>query len=470
MSASSLPRPPDDSSVTSAPVSAPERRIRRLVSEFERALRDSFPKENEPKTLEQIEQLTEKIGEAAKISIQRDALEQQGSGFAGSRVCCVFCRRDKSARYRGQQARSLVTRHDSVSVARAYYHCASCKRGFCPLDRQLGIGKGQLSVSVAALLCRFATYLSFREAARELEIVCSVRLSHRTIERYAAAIGKELQQTQEARREQVRRALEASDPGEQDKLCPSDLRPARQQITMDGVLIHVDGKWREVKLGSVYCPDRETGARDARYVATLADSTRFGAALHAFAVSQGSLKCREVAVVADGAEWIWQETGKYFASRTQILDFPHATEHLWNFGRAWHGDKTEAEKTSAREWVGQQKERLLAGEASLVLAAMDSWEARTVEQRDIKRRECGYFREHLSRGRLAYPEFLSAGFHIGSGVIEAGCKNVVQSRMKGAGMRWSQAGAESMLHLRANWCSEGGADFTAPARAAITLA
>jgi len=67
-----------------------------------------------------------------------------------------------------------------------------------------------------------------------MEIVCGVRLSHSTITRYAAAVGKQLQQTHEARREQVRRALEAGDPLEQDRICPADLRPIRQQITMDG--------------------------------------------------------------------------------------------------------------------------------------------------------------------------------------------------------------------------------------------
>lgn len=466
------------SSDASSPLSASERRIRRIVAEFERSLRESFPKENDPKTLEEIEQLTDKIGEAAKESIQRDAIEQQGTGPAENRVACVFCQRAggarldarPSARYRGEQARQIVTLHGPVSVVRAYYHCAGCGRGFCPLDQQLGIGSGQLSAGVVALLCRFATYLSFREAARELEIVCGVGLSHSTVARYAATVGEQLQRTHQARRDQVRRALEAGDPAEQDKLCPADLRPAKQQITLDGVLIHVDGKWREVKLGSVYRPDRKTGAQEARYFATLADSARFGSDLHAFAATAGSLKCRQLAVIADGAEWIWQETGKYFGSRVQILDFYHASEHLWSVGRAFHGDKTEPEKKAAKEWVGRQKERLLAGKAAEALSAIEAWEAKTLEQRDIKRRESGYFREHLSRGRLAYPDFLSAGFHIGSGVIEAGCKNVVQSRMKRAGMRWSQAGAESMLHLRAAWCSQGGADFAEPARAAVTLA
>jgi hypothetical protein len=456
---------PHDSSYSPA-----EKRIRELVAEFERSLRRSFPKENDPKTLEQIEQLTEEIGESIKEKIQRDAIEQQGSGFIGSRTCCHFCRQSKAARYRGERSRQMVTLHGSVSVPRAYYHCADCKRGFCPLDRQFGIGPGQISAAVVSLLCRFCTYLSFREAARELAIVCNVHLSHSSIVRYASAVGQQLQQTHEERREQVRRALEAGDPSEQDKLCPAGLRPDRQQIAMDGVLIHAGGQWREVKLGCVYRPDCKDGARDARYFATLADSTRFGADVHTLAASSGLLKCRQVAVVADGAEWIWQETGKYFASRVQILDFYHATEHLWSVSRMWHGEKTEAERVAAKVWVGQQKERLLSGKAADVVSAIEGWQADTAEARDVKRRELSYFKQHLERGRLRYPEYMSAGFNIGSGMIEAGCKAVVQSRMKGAGMRWSKEGAEAMLHMRAAWCSQGGADFTVPARKAIEMA
>jgi len=48
------------------------------------SLRESFPKENEPKTLEQIERLTDEIGKSIKDSIQRDAIEQQGRGLSAA--------------------------------------------------------------------------------------------------------------------------------------------------------------------------------------------------------------------------------------------------------------------------------------------------------------------------------------------------------------------------------------------------
>jgi len=51
--------------------------------------------------------------------------------------------------------------------------------------------------------------------------------------------------------------------------------------------------------------------------------------------------------------------------------------------------------------------------------------------------------------RLDYPAFMARRFPIGSGAVESSCKSVVQARTKGAGMRWSAAGAQQVVSLRA---------------------
>jgi hypothetical protein len=47
-----------------------------------------------------------------------------------------------------------------------------------------------------------------------------------------------------------------------------------------------------------------------------------------------------------------------------------------------------------------------------------------------------------------YEACQSAGYFIGSGVVEAGCKTVIGGRCKQSGMRWSKPGAENILALR----------------------
>jgi len=51
---------------------------------------------------------------------------------------------------------------------------------------------------------------------------------------------------------------------------------------------------------------------------------------------------------------------------------------------------------------------------------------------------------------------VSDGWLIGSGHVEAACKAVVGQRLKGNGMRWSEAGADAVCHLRALFKSEKG--------------
>ena len=55
---------------------------------------------------------------------------------------------------------------------------------------------------------------------------------------------------------------------------------------------------------------------------------------------------------------------------------------------------------------------------------------------------------------MDYPGYLAKGWQIGSGPVEAACKQVVGQRLKGSGMRWGEAGADAACHLRALYRSE----------------
>ena len=65
-----------------------------------------------------------------------------------------------------------------------------------------------------------------------------------------------------------------------------------------------------------------------------------------------------------------------------------------------------------------------------------------------------YFGKNLHR--MEYPEYQAEGWQIGSGVVESACKTVVGQRLKGAGMRWGEAGAHALCHVRALYRSEKG--------------
>lgn len=60
---------------------------------------------------------------------------------------------------------------------------------------------------------------------------------------------------------------------------------------------------------------------------------------------------------------------------------------------------------------------------------------------------------------MRYDQYLAAGYPIGSGVVEGACRHLVKDRMEGTGMRWSLAGAQAMLYLRAFYLNGDWTDY-----------
>ena len=53
---------------------------------------------------------------------------------------------------------------------------------------------------------------------------------------------------------------------------------------------------------------------------------------------------------------------------------------------------------------------------------------------------------------MEYPELLARGWCIGSCAVETACKTVVGQRLKLAGMRWGEEGADAVCHLPSAIC------------------
>jgi hypothetical protein len=57
-------------------------------------------------------------------------------GYAGPHVKCGA---GHQAGYAGSRPKAVSTVLGPVQVARAWYHCRECERGFAPRDEQLGV-------------------------------------------------------------------------------------------------------------------------------------------------------------------------------------------------------------------------------------------------------------------------------------------------------------------------------------------
>ena len=93
-----------------------------------------------------------------------------------------------------------------------------------------------------------------------------------------------------------------------------------------------------------------------------------------------------------------------------------------------------------------QRRLLDKGKIEKLVSALRSIEATQPELVGRIRIEAEYFERNAERMR--YPRFRRQHLFVGSGVIEAGCKTVIASRLKQSGMFWTVRGANAIVALR----------------------
>ena len=176
---------------------------------------------------------------------------------------------------------------------------------------------------------------------------------------------------------------------------------------------------------------------------------------------RGAQTAQLLVFLGDGAPWVWKTASELFPKAIQILDWYHAMEHVWAVGRAKFGTREK----ELWAWVTARETELWKGNVQAVIAAVKaisaelgapdqslSETARAVDRAWTAYRNIGYFEDNQER--MNYPEYRAKNLPIGSGVVESACKHVVASRMKHAGMRWDEPGAENILALRCHYLND----------------
>jgi hypothetical protein len=347
--------------------------------------------------------------------------------------------------------REVLSRAGLLPIARQLFTCAGCGGSWAPLDRVLGLEPYQrMTHGLRHWLVELGADLPFRRAAGRLLSLTGVAVGAETIRAHTEAVGTALEAAQQAAIRHVERTREPAEP-----VAPA---PGHLLVEADGVMVHFPDGWREVKVGVV------AGYRGGElvapsYVAAKEGAERFGPRLLAEAARRGALDVvawhsrlvgpglallRAVAVLGDGAAWIWNLAAEHFGQRVEIVDFYHAAEHVWAVANAFYGQGSG----KATRWAERQLHRLKHQGPGPLLRALRVAKPRQAEAREVLRTERGYFRANAAR--MDYPTYQQQGLPLGSGAVESAAGHLVQQRMKRtAGMRWSDAGGAAVLALRA---------------------
>jgi hypothetical protein len=250
-------------------------------------------------------------------------------------------------------------------------------------------------------------------------------------------------------------------PKRQEIMPGETLEPAKKGVTMDGVLVYILGEeWKEVKVGCVFEYETRTEysrktheprevvkAKQQSYVAYLGEPEPFAKLLSAEAERRGYDQAQQRACIGDGAKWIWNISSLCFPTAQEVVDWHHAMQHVWTAAHL----SDEQDATRMKRWVRRRQDELWLGHVQTVMAEIETLAKEQPAQAEALHTEAGYFANNIRR--MQYQEFHEEGYPIGSGTVESGCKQLVDTRMKGAGMRWSRPGAENMLALRTEYLS-----------------
>lgn len=385
--------------------------IEDLTERFRRDLQAGLAEleaDGEPATMEQIEELVERIKTRLGRVMEQGILEPQPDEHA-NQVGCPEC--GGKARFHSVSRRQLLSWHGEPGLSRRWYRC-SCGCGFAPLDRRLGLDAGATTPRLRQQLAAWAANRTFQQVATDLRSSRSLEIGESTVERVAVACGARL-------REQSARAGAAYEAGH----LPEPVhQPRTLYLSMDGVYAPLRDAWKkdgsageltcrggECKVGMAYevLPDRQGQPRVAwrEYTATFQDIAAFRPQLAALAHRCGAETAERLVFLADTLACNWTLATDYFPHAVQIVDWRHAVGHLETVQTACFSDP----EAGAR-WLAARKAELWEGQATTVAAAILALPVRvpeTAEQAETRRREAEYFRTH--QARMRYPTFRAAG-------------------------------------------------------------
>ena len=377
------------------------------------------------------------------------------------------CSCGHSAPYGGLRSKPVLTVVGRVEVSRPYYLCPHCHAGQFPADVDLDIENTQCSPGVRRMQALVGQAAPFAHGREQMKVLAGLEVTAKSVERTAEAIGTDIAQREQ---EEIPPALPLNLPAAAGEPIPI------LYVQMDGTGVPVVKKetvgrpgkaegqpahTREVKLGCVFTQttwDREgypiRAPDSTTYAGAVETAEEFGRRLNREAGKRGWSRALLRVVMGDGAEWIWNLAALHFPDAIHIVDLYHARQHLWELvSRLYPNDEGKQ-----RAWMHAHQKRLLdKGKIEKLVGVLRTIPSSNAEVAAKIRTEADYFERNAERMR--YPQFRRQHLFVGSGVIEAGCKTVVASRLKRSGMFWTVRGANAILALRCSYLNGRFEDY-----------
>jgi len=394
------------------------------------------------------------FGEAIEIEQQTEALKDRIGqvvlelGFSQlaetlrTPCCCGIPMENK-----GRRCVTIMSQSGEITFDRRRYRCRRCGRSLTPADAVVRCGRHRITRHLAKQVCQLATLEHFTRLEQLMADQHSVHIGHDEMLRLVHDVGGTVDR---------QRQVAAKRAAEQPSTVTAQIHPRQVYVSCDGIMYCTNERepcptnpeenrllWRQMRVGCVYWQDANEQWHK-RVIWGQEELQTFAASLYRLACECGYREAEEKIFASDGGDWCWGIRDQYFADAVGILDWYHASEHVWECGQALFKDTP-----AIKGWVDDALERLRhQGGDGLVEWLQPQLSGLRAKKRAALTGLLGYFGSRI--GITDYPDYRSHGWQIGTGMIESTAKQLVGIRLKGPGMHWSRLGASAITALRAH--------------------
>lgn len=399
----------------------------------------------EGKEFEELSEMIRREGQGVTGAMLEEAIKNRGAKqLSANTYVCQECGRTLR-RHRKLQGRTLETIHGEVKIERPYFYCKHCDQGYHPLDEELKLAHQRKQYDLQRAAAELFTEVPYKRASQIFERLTGIPISDHCLQDVAESLGEAADNVRVLpSRQQVEKLIEEDSEG----------RVWRPVLVVAGDGAHVPtrqqaksrsgkrgpGEWREAKGFRLYLvgQDRITQIMSWHQIA---NEEEFGEALK-YAATLIPVEKVRVALLGDGAKWIWNHLKAAFPEGKEILDYYHCSEYVHKVAKMQYGQE-EYEQVL---WIESVMARLNFGEVESVIWGLNRMKPSSKEAEEGIRKLIEYLKDNAHR--IDYQAFKRGGYPRGSGGIESANKFICHVRMKRSGAWWYVIKGNKMLKLR----------------------
>jgi hypothetical protein len=319
-----------------------------------------------------------------------------------------------------------------ISLQRGIYQSNKAARSICPLEVKLRFINDYVSFAAAEYICYSLASMTLGEFVKHSRKWALMKPSEGTVRRVLDYVGRFLE------------ASDFLDTVRSEESVPEEAVTLAMSMDSTTVNMRHEG-WRHATAATLSTYDAQGNRLDTVYIGRMPETGKNkakGMLEKEIEVRLAKREFKQIVCIADGARDLWRYFRSKYPDAIHVVDFYHVCEHLSKLSSMFFKEPSEA-----KAWFKKYRTILKKdpeGAAKLLRAAR----YRRTLMKHIPELESEIKYLQHNKTRMNYFELLKKNLPIGSGVVEAACKNLIGARMKKSGMRWTLDGGQTVLTLR----------------------